>query len=137
MKKFVKVIVSALAALCIFSFAGTSVITAQAAGEYQNAVYEGGVYATNGDKELVILYYKDGKNDMVYLNDGKNYMYSDYTLTESAVPGHGNGYKLTAGALVVYSFTTSGNEYMMTDDGVTYCTRDLSAYEAQQIRDAF
>ena len=137
MKKLFRVIASTLAALAIFGFVASSAVTAQAAGEYSKAVYEGGVYATNGVRNLAVLFYKNGKDELVYLNDGTNYAYSEYTLKATTVPGFGEGTKLTAGELVLYSFNYQGNEYVMFDDGTLLLATDMSDYEAQQIRDAF
>jgi hypothetical protein len=137
MKKVFGIIAATLAALSIFVFVGTPAVTAQAAGEYKKAVYEGGVYATNGKQCLSVFFYKSGKNEIVYLNDGTNYAYSEYTLVTSEVPGFGTGTKLTAGEMVLYSFEYDGNEYIMMDDGVLLLAEDITAYEAQQIRDAF
>ncbi len=137
MKKIFRVIASTLAALTIFGFAANTTVTAQAAGEYKNAVYEGGVYATNGKQNLAVFFYKSGKNELVYLNDGANYAYSEYTLKTADVPGFGSGTKLTAGEMVLYSFYYEGNEYVMFDDGTLLLAEDMTEYEAQQIKDAF
>ena len=137
MKKIFRVMAATLAALTIFCCAASTTVTAQAAGEYKKAEYEGGVYATNGKQDLAVFFYKDGKNELVYLNDGTNYAYSEYTLKSSKVPGFGNGTKLTAGELVLYSFYYEGNEYIMFEDGTLLAASDMTSYEAQQIRDAF
>lgn len=137
MKKVFRMITATLAVLSIFAFAGAYTVTAQAAGEYKNAVYEGGVYANNGKTSFAVLFYKNGNNEIVYLNDGNNYVYTEYTLTDAEVPGYGAGAKLTAGQMVIYTFEQNGQDYIMTGDGVLYLSEDLTAYEAQQIRDAF
>ncbi len=137
MKKVTTIIATTLAALSIFGFAGSTAITAEAAGEYKNAVFENGVYATNGAQSLAIFFYKSGKNKLVYLNDGTTYAYSEYTMKDAQVPGFGEGTKLTVGEFVLYDFVYNGSEYILTDDGVLYNVDGMTAYEAQQIRDAF
>lgn len=137
MKKIILTITSLLLAINVFGFVGNSVITAQAAGEYKNAVYERGVHATAGEQELCIFFYRSGKSELVYLNDGSNYAYTEYTLVDSAVPGHGVGQKLTTGDLVLYYYQENGRQYIMDGDGVVFSAEDMTAYEAQQIRDAF
>ncbi len=134
MKKLIGIIIAS--SLAILSL-GASAVTAQAAGEYKNASYEGGVYANNKDHGLAIFFYKNGKQELVYLNDGNNYGYSEYTMTEAQVPGFGAGAKLTVGDLVLYSFEYEGHEYVMTDGGELFLAQDMTSYEAQQIRDAF
>ncbi len=134
MKKLIGIIIAS--SLAILSL-GASAVTAHAAGEYKNAAYEGGVYANNKDHALAIFFYKNGKQELVYLNDGTNYGYSEYTMTEAQVPGFGAGAKLTVGDLVLYSFDYDGNEYVMTGDGELFLAQDINSYEAQQIRDAF
>ena len=137
MKKIIRVIASALAALTIFGYIAASPVTAQAAGEYKNAEYEGGVYATNGKQELAVFFYKDGKDELVYLNDGENYTYSEYTMKSAKVPGFVLGTKLTVGELVLYSFKYNGEEYIMFEDGTLLLATEMSECEAQQIRDSF
>ncbi len=134
MKKLIGIIIAS--SLAILSL-GASAVTAHAAGEYKNASYEGGVYANNKNHAIAIFFYKNGNQELVYLNDGTNYGYSEYTLVESQVPGFGTGAKLTAGDLVLYSFEYEGHEYVMTDGGELFLAQDMTSYEAQQIRDAF
>ncbi len=138
MNKVLGFIGAIVAVLSIIGFIGSFTISAEAAGEHKNAVYEGGVYASDGeDHGVAVFFYKEGKEKFVYINDGTSYVYSDYTITDAQIVGIGAARKLTAGALTLYEFEAKGNKFVMTEDGEIFASQELTAYEAQQVRDAF
>ena len=137
MKKMIRLIAATLAFLSIFGFCASYAVTAYAAGEYKNAVFQRGVYAADGEEGIVVLFYKCGKEDIVYLNDGKHYVYTDYELSYVTISDIGEASRLRAGNMELYHFDYGDKSYIMDDDGRMYVCRDLTAAEAQQIRDEF
>ncbi len=100
--------------------------------------YVTGVWGDNNDGEqIVIALYNNGKQDIAYITDGKVSFYDVYTMTPTTVDGAVNAQHFDVGGAKFTYCEVGKEQYIIGDDGDIYAVENLSAYEAEQIRQAF
>ncbi len=129
MKRIIVTLSSIVMAL-LFVFSGTASTTCFAANE----VYDVGVAGSDDcGNQIAIAFYHTGNYSYMYITDGINGTYTDYSRSDYYVDNVGWGEKYSVDSAEFVFVKCSGKCYILTDDTV-YEVGYVSAYEMKQIR---
>ena len=139
MKKVMTIITSVILATMMFitgGFASSKVYAADESAKYiKGATFISAVHGQTEDgTEIVLALYEKNNQDIAYLNDGIEHVFTDFTIQYGAIQGIGQVQFITVGnSIELTYFESNGIPGLIAEDGTIYACEYLDAYTVSQL----
>ena len=139
MRKIMTMVTGVIMAMMMFisgSFASMTAYAADESAKYiKGATFISAVHGQTEDgSEIILALYEKKGQDIAYINDGMEHVFTDFKIKYDTVKGIGDVQKITVGGNIVLTyFESNGIPGLIADDGTIYACEYLDAYDVSQV----
>lgn len=140
MRKFIKILAGIVLALSLAltgNVMSTNVLAANDAALYiKGARFLTALHGQAADdSEIVVALYEKNGEDIAYINDGMNHVYTSYTVSDATIKDIGQVQRYAVEGTLAFNFFMAGDiPCIMMDDGKIYACEYFNNYEVTQIQ---